>query len=127
VYTDYGSTDTLSGNRPDPANGNPTHFMASLRSGASLQHVVASLGVQWDVVKQLTVGAVVKSPGLRIGVSSGVTYESTQDLASGATSAFFQDPGQFDYKLPLEVSAGVGLRFSWLELEVDARFHDAVP
>jgi len=125
VYTSYASVGTLSGILP--VDGTPTHSIASTRFKMGLFHLVGTLGAQWDIAKEVTVGALVRSPGLRIARSSRVTYESSIGLDSGETLSFFQDSGQFDYKQPLEAAAGAALRISpALEFEVDARFHAAV-
>jgi hypothetical protein len=123
--TTYDSEDTLSGLVTE--NGSPGHFLGSIRASGNEWDMVFGIGVQWDVMAGLTLGAVVRSPGIRLTSSSLVTYESSE-IAPGepAMSGFFRDDaGHFAYRLPLEASAGIAYRFGAAEIEADVRFHDA--
>jgi hypothetical protein len=64
--------------------------------------------MQWDVIGGLTLGLVAKSPGIPLGSSSLVTYESSVLQPQSSSSSYFRDEnGTFQYKLPLEVGLGV--------------------
>jgi hypothetical protein len=123
--TTYDSEDTLSALVSE--NGSPGQFVGSIRSSGNQWDMVFGVGAQWDVVAGLTLGAVVRSPGIRVTSGSLVTYEASV-IAAGqtATSAFFRDEnGRFEYKLPLEASFGIAYRFGSAQVEGDLRYHDA--
>lgn len=122
AYTSYFDQETLSGDTL--SSGQPAHFLSTLRASGSIYHLVLSAGAQWDVTPQLKVGALVRAPGLRLGASSLVTYESAVERPGATTSAYFRDEsGAFQYMLPLELSAGVAYRLGPVQAEIDARYH----
>jgi hypothetical protein len=122
--TSYGSSSTLSG--LTSVNGQPGQFLATMRAGGNEWDMVLGVGVQWDVVAGLTLGAVIRSPGIPIGNGSLVTYESSVLTAQSPTTSFLRDDqGTFAYKLPLEASLGVSYRFGSAQLEGDVRYHEA--
>jgi hypothetical protein len=122
AYTSYSDQETLSGEAT--LSGQPSHFLSTLRASGSVYHLVLSAGAQWDVTSQLTVGALVRAPGMRLLSSSLFTYESAVEGPGGATSAYFRDEGgALQFKLPLEVSGGVAYRLGPARAEIDVRYH----
>lgn len=125
AQTNFSSRVSLSG-ATSPA-GQPGQFLSTLRANGSDYSIVFALGVQWDVVAGLTVGALFRPPGVHIADSSLVTQESSFVQAASATSTYFRDDeGAFRYKLPTEASLGIAYRFAAVEVELDVRYHDAV-
>jgi hypothetical protein len=125
AQTNFSSRVSLSG-ATSPA-GQPGQFLSTLRANGSDYSIVFALGVQWDVVAGLTVGALFRPPGVHIADSSLVTQESSFVQAASATSTYFRDDeGAFRYKLPTEASLGIAYRFATVEVELDVRYHDAV-
>ena len=125
AQTSFSSKVTLSG-ATSPA-GQPGQFLSTLRANGTDYSIVFGFGAQWDVLAGLTVGAVVRPPGLHVTNSSLVTQESSLVQAASATSTYFRDDnGAFRYKLPAEASVGVSYRFENVELEGDLRYHDSV-
>jgi hypothetical protein len=123
--TSYSNYSTFSGQVS--VGGQPGQFLSTLRASGDEWDVLFTLGAQWDIVQGLTVGALVRSPGLRIGSGSLVTYESSILSPNAPTTSFFRDEnGQFQYKQPWEASLGIAYRFGIAELEADLRYHDAV-
>src|SRR6266567_4203650 len=61
AYTSYSDQETLSG---DTTSGPPGHFLSTLRASGNIYHLVVSAGTQWDVTSELTLGALVRAPGL---------------------------------------------------------------
>jgi hypothetical protein len=123
--TSYSEESTFSG--VVAVAGQPAHFLSTIRANGDEWDVLFTLGAQWDIVRGLTLGALVRSPGLRIGSGSLLTYESSFLRPDAPTSSFFRDEnGQFQYKQPWEASLGVAYRFGIAELEADLRYHDAV-
>jgi hypothetical protein len=124
--TSYNSEATLSG-KSTGAGGELSTFLANLRAGGNEWDMVFGAGVQWDVVAGLTVGATVRTPGLRLGASAVVTYESSQLTGATATNSYFRDDaGRFEYRLPLAVGLGIAYDFGDAQLEGDLRYHDSV-
>ncbi|HZZ85877.1 MAG TPA: hypothetical protein VFE30_15185 [Anaeromyxobacteraceae bacterium] len=120
--TSYSDEETFSGLAP--ISGRSVQFVSVLRASGEIQHLALSAGVQWDVAPQLTLAAVVRAPGLRLSSGSLVTYESASQGSGLATSAYFRDDGgAFEYKLPLELSAGAACRLGAVQAEVDVRYH----
>lgn len=127
AQTSYNSKVTLSG--ATSPQGQAGQFLSTLRTNGTDNAIVFALGAQWDVAPGLTVGALVRPPGLRLGGSSLLTQESSfvQATTGSSTFTFFRDDaGTFQYKLPLEASMGVAYRFGIVELEFDLRYHQAV-
>jgi hypothetical protein len=123
--TSYSAESTLSGLLS--LGGQPGHFLSTLRAEGDEWDVIFTLGAQWEILRGLTVGALVRSSGLRIGSGSLLTYESAFLRPDAPTSSFFRDEnGQFQYKQPWEASLGIAYHFGIAELEADLRFHDAV-
>jgi len=125
AQTNFSSQITLSGNT-SPA-GQPGQFLSTLRANGSDYAILFTFGAQWDVLAGLTVGAVVRPPGIHVGATSLVTQESSFVQPTSGTSTYFRDEnGAFRYKLPAEASLGVAYRFTNVEFEIDVRYHDAV-
>ena len=122
AHTAFSDTETFSGELP--ISGSAARFVSVLRASGDTYHVALSAGVQWDAAPQITVGAVFRAPGLRLASGSLVTYESmTQVGALTTTASFRDDSGAFQYKLPLELSAGVAYRVGPFQAEIDVRYH----
>ena len=120
--TSYSDQESLSGQVP--GSGQPSQFLSALRASGNIRHLVLSSGVQWDATPQLTFGALLRAPGLPVTSSSLFTYESMVQSLSGGTNAYFRDDGgTFEYRLPLEVSAGVAYRLGSVHAEIDVRYH----
>jgi hypothetical protein len=123
--TSYTNNTTLSGLLS--LGGQPGQFLSTLRANANEWDVLFTLGAQWDIAQGLTLGVLFRSPGLRLGGGSLLTYESSLLRPAAPTSSFFRDEnGQFQYKLPWEASLGIAYRFGNAELEADLRYHDAL-
>jgi hypothetical protein len=121
-HTSFSDQETFSGNMP--ISGRTAQFVSGFRASGDIYHLALSAGVQWDATSQLTLGAVVRAPGLRITSGSLVTYESATQGGGLSTSAYFRDDsGAFEYKLPLELGAGVAYRFGSVRAEIDVRYH----
>jgi hypothetical protein len=72
----------------------------------------------------LTVGSVVRLPGIFLTSSSVVSYQSGILTPPAAVSTFLRDEnGQFEYRQPLEVSFGFAWRIGPVHFEGDARWH----
>src|SRR5215510_12739772 len=123
--TSYSNDSTFSGVLTSV--GQPGQFLSTLRATGDEWDVIFGLGAQWDILPGLTIGALVRSSGLRIGSGSLVTYESSFLRPGAPTTSFFRDEnGQFQYKQPWEASLGISYRFGIAQLEADLRYHHVV-
>jgi len=125
AQTSFSSKVTLSG--AVSPQGLPGQFLSTLRTNGTDRSIVFAVGAQWDVSSAITLGAVFRPPGIRLGGSSLVDQESSLVQAASSTSTYFRDEnGSFAYKLPAEASVGLSYRVGSVELEFDLRYHDAV-
>ncbi len=121
-HTSFSDQETFSGNMP--ISGRTVQFVSGFRASGDIYHLALSAGAQWDAAPRLTLGAIVRAPGLRITSGSLVTYESATQGGGLATSAYFRDDsGPFEYKLPLELGVGVAYRLGSVQAEIDVRYH----
>jgi hypothetical protein len=108
------------------ADSAPT-ALRSLSTDGSTQHLLVSGGAQWQATPILSFGALVVSPGLRLGGSSTIAFQNTRLSANGTRDiAFRDDEARFEYRIPLRVVLGAALRIGAGALEADLRFHDGV-
>jgi hypothetical protein len=123
--TSYSNESTFSG--LVSLSGQPAQFLSTIRASGNQLDMIFVLGAQWDIVGGLTIGALVRSPGYRLGGGSLVTYESGFLHPTTPTFSFFRDEnGQFRYKQPWEASLGIAYRFGIAQLEADLRYHDGL-
>jgi hypothetical protein len=122
AYTSYSNNETFSGNVL--VSGQPVPFLSTVRANVNVWDLVFSGGVQWDVTKDLTLGAVVTTPGLRITSGSLVTYQATLTQPGATSDSFFRDDSaSADYKLPVAVGLGLAYKFGPAQAEIDFRYH----
>ncbi|RPH66719.1 MAG: hypothetical protein EHM78_22955 [Myxococcaceae bacterium] len=122
-YTSLQSTGELSGEITDATTSRST--LRTLAATGSVLHLRGTFGVQWDVLKWFKLGALVRTPGLKIKTSGSTQYEALTVSAAGTRQVFFQDPDiDFQYKLPLEAILGVAFEFGPFGIEIDLKWHD---
>src|SRR5262245_3457745 len=122
-YTSLSNTGQLSGEITDATTSRAT--LRTLATSGSTLKLRGTVGVQWDPLSWLKLGAVVRTPGLNIKSSGSFQYEALTTFSTGTRQVFFQDPkAEFQYKLPLEAGLGAALEFGPFGIEVDVRFHD---
>jgi hypothetical protein len=125
AQTTYSNVVTVSGALP--SGGQPSQFTETIRGTGTDTSILFTLGVQWDVTRSLTLGAILRSPGVPLWSSSLVTSESANVAADSSSAEYFRDDkGVFRYKLPLEVGFGASYELGRFQLEADARYHDGV-
>jgi long-subunit fatty acid transport protein len=88
----------------------------------------ATFGVQWDITEHLLVGASLATPTLQILQTGSLAYQSMEADGTPWNQAYFRDPdATFAYRLPLTVNFGLAWRDKKFEVEVDVRYHSAIP
>ena len=108
---------------PTTANG----FLRTLDGSGSIWNLTGTLGVQWDVLDHLVLGAMVRLPGLKIIQSGSLSYANFEARSTPWNQTTFNDQdAAFDYRLPLDVNVGIAWRSRAFEVEADLRFHSAI-
>jgi hypothetical protein len=103
---------------------------SSLRgfSGAgSAWSLVLGGGVQWDATPHLSFGAHVAAPNIKLFGSTQLAYQNSFYGPGDYRDLVFRDSaGSFEYRLPLEATAGAAFRGKNAELELDVHYYGAV-
>jgi len=122
-YTSLSSTGELSGEITTATTSQST--LRTLATTGSTLHLVGAVGLQWDALSWLKLGALVRTPGLNIKSGGSMQYEALTVAGGGTRQVFFQDPGiEFQYKLPLEAILGLAFEFGPFAIEVNLKWHD---
>src|SRR5512137_138523 len=125
ALTTLSEVQTFSGQAAEPTTANA--FLRNLDGSGTIWNLTGTLGVQWDVTENLVVGAMMRTPGLKIIQSGTLTYQNVDNRSTPWNQVFFSDKdATFDYRLPLDVSAGVAWRSKAFEAEFDLRYHSAI-
>ncbi len=108
----------------------PTGVTTAIRvfsTDGSVQHLLVTVGAQWDLAPAFTLGALLTSPGLRIGGGSKIKFSQTVFEAAGLENdlAFRDSDAKFDYKIPVRATAGATFRYSKGQVELDVRYFGA--
>jgi hypothetical protein len=83
-------------------------------------HLRMSGGVQYDVTPEVRVGAVMRTPGLKISSGGSYNHEGMSQQGGTTTTASFYEPGSnVDYKLPFEFKFGAAYMGKRAQVEVD--------
>jgi len=102
-------------------------FLRNLDGKGSIWNLTGTLGVQWDATENIVVGAMMRTPGLKIIQSGSLTYQNVDNRSTPWNQTFFTDrEATFDYRLPLDVNVGVAWRSKAFEAEFDLRYHSAI-
>jgi hypothetical protein len=73
---------------------------------------------------QFALGALVVSPGLRLGGSSKIQFQNSVFTGAGSREVTFRDEdATFRYKIPFRFTAGAAARLGKFQLEGDLKFH----
>jgi hypothetical protein len=122
-YTSLSNNGQLSGEITDATTSRST--LRTLAASGSTLHVRGVVGVQWDALSWLKLGAIVRTTGLKLTNSGSFQYEALTNGLNGTRQVFFQDTSpEFQYKVPLEAGLGAALEFGPFGIEVDVRWHD---
>ena len=99
----------------------------SFSAEGSTWQLQPSGGVQWDATSRVILGARVVAPGIRILGTSRLTLQTSQFTSPTSTDLVFRDDAAtFDYKRPLEASAGAAYHANSVELELDVHYYGAL-
>jgi hypothetical protein len=95
-------------------------LVTSRTSGSTIQ-IRSQGGVQYDT-SQWRLGAAIRTPGLTIHRSGGLTLDGLLDAGNSSLGASIFDPdAKFDTRLPWEVQSGVAWVRDRVELELDVQ------
>ena len=115
-----------------PAVGGDTSILRSADGTGTTWGGQGTLGLQWDVTERLVAGASMRTPTFTILRTGSLAYQIVEIVQSPAgpttRESYFADPNaSFTYKLPWSVTAGLAWREPRFDVEVDLRFHSAIP
>lgn len=107
------------------AGGSSQNSLQTFRTNGTATDFIATFGTQWDATDHLRIGAVLKTPGISLGGSTDMTYESLTTSGGQTTDLYFHDANaQFRYDKPLEANAGIAYFFEGASIEVDVKYHE---
>ena len=90
------------------------------KGSASTTHLRVTAGGQYDLTPSITVGAVVRSGGLGLLSSGSTTLEGLSRVGPVTTTAsFFDEAPEVEYRIPVELKAGVAWKGARAQVEVD--------
>jgi hypothetical protein len=104
----------------------PTSLDAALadrRISGNITQLRLTGGVQYQMTPEILLGALVRTPGLRLFRSGEFGFDAVE--TKGATTAslsFFDPKPTFNYKLPFQATAGAAWVCNRFQLEVDVSF-----
>jgi long-subunit fatty acid transport protein len=130
AITSISQTQTLSMSSPGAA-GNDSILRAADGTGATWGGQ-GTFGVQWDVTERLSTALSLRTPTFTIIRSGALSYQGVE-IRQGTqgpttTEVYFTDPqARFTYQLPFTLNLGVAWREPRFDVEVDVRFHTAIP
>jgi long-subunit fatty acid transport protein len=125
AITSLSEIQTLSAQVATPATAEA--FLRNLDGGGSIWNLTGTLGLQWDATENIVVGAMMRTPGLKILQSGHLTYQNMDNRSTPWNQTFYNDQeATFDFRLPLDVNVGVAWRSKAFEAEFDLRYHSAI-
>jgi hypothetical protein len=96
----------------------------NIAAGGSALDLVGVIGAQWTALPWLQLGFLFRTPGLNVLSTGTFNYESLAALSSGNRHVYFNDSNaRFEYRTPMEVSAGAAVELGPVQVEVDLRWH----
>ena len=105
-----------------------TTAIRSLSTDGSVQHLLVTVGAQWDLAPAFTLGALLTSPGLRIGGSSKITVlprPCSRRPASRTISRSGTPTPSSTIRSRFRATAGATFRYSKGQVELDVRYFGA--
>ncbi|MGA8892889.1 MAG: hypothetical protein WB493_15080 [Anaeromyxobacteraceae bacterium] len=111
-----------------PAAATANAFLRTLDASGTSWSLTGTLGAQWDVTRNLVVGAMLRLPGLEIAQGGRLSYQSVENRGQPWNGTFLVDQdATFHYRLPFDANLGIAWRSRSFEVEADVRFHSAIP
>ena len=121
-YTTISDTGKLSGEATTATTSLST--LRTIAGGGSVLHLVPVAAVQWDPTPWMELGAVVKSPGLKVLGSGSLNYEAITVNNGTSIHSYLNDPSaDFTYKQPVQVGGGIAFFIGPAAIEADVRWH----
>lgn len=125
TFTTLRAVEAIS-NRALSETGTENVFAAGRASG-SVTHTRLTAGAQYDASDSWRLGAIIRSPGLRLFRSGNYNLDILVTEGPESTSLVFFDPDiTFNYKLPFEAAVGAAWSHDRLEFELDVKFYSGI-
>jgi hypothetical protein len=97
--------------------------LADRRVSGNITQLRLTGGVQYQITPEILLGALVRTPGLKLFRSGEFGFDAVAtEGAETASLSFFDPKPTFDYKLPFQATAGAAWVCSRFQLELDVSF-----
>jgi hypothetical protein len=97
--------------------------LADRRVSGNITQLRLTGGVQYQVTPEILLGALVRTPGLRLFRSGEFGFDAVETAGATTASLSFFDPAPtFNYKLPFQATAGAAWVCNRFQLELDVSF-----
>jgi hypothetical protein len=121
-YTDLTILQSIS----DDLIRNQTQHVRIVNTGinGNSYQLLATLGTQWEPLKNVILGLIIRSPGIQI-IGNGSTSYTSSYFNSGTFTFYSQrdNEAQFRHKIPFTIAAGSAFIGSRWEIEADILFY----
>jgi hypothetical protein len=121
-YTDLTILQSIS----DDLIRNQTQHVRIVNTGinGNSYQLLATLGTQWEPLKNVILGLTIRSPGIQI-IGNGSTSYTSSYFNSGTFTFYSQrdNEAQFRHKIPFTIAAGSAFIGSRWEIEADILFY----
>ncbi len=105
-----------------PTSAATPGLVRNLRLDATTWYGLLEAGVQWEAASGLILGALIKTPGVRLYGSGLFSFLEQQTTGPSFTTAYDRS-ARFYFPNPFQANLGVAYQGKWGEIEADVRFH----
>ena len=99
-----------------------TSLLVASYSNAAFTHLRATFGMQYDLSEKITIGGVVKTPGISLSNGGSAGMDATL-YKNGTTTnlSYYDGSPTMQYKMPFEFAAGMAYNVGRMTVEGDVR------
>jgi len=84
-------------------------------------------GMQYDFSDEVTFGLRIIAPSIRVSGTSRIGYQASLFSGTSGSDIFFrEEEARFEYKYPMEIDAGLAVKFGDGSIEGDVKYHGSV-
>ena len=94
--------------------------------GTAIAILIAG-GMQFDFSEDVSLGLRIVAPSIRFSGTSRIGYQASLFTGNSGADVFFrEEEARFEYKYPLEIDAGLAVKFGDAAVEADVKYHGKV-
>jgi hypothetical protein len=83
--------------------------------------------MQYDFSDEVTFGLRIIAPSIRVSGTSRIGYQASLFSGTSGSDIFFrEEEARFEYKYPMEIDAGLAVKFGDGSIEGDVKYHGSV-